>query len=962
MKNLLLIDGNSILNRAFYGIMNSKLLTTKDGTPTNAVFGFLAIMFKILEEINPEYMAVAFDLKAKTKRHMLYADYKGTRKGMPDELAVQMPIIKEILVAMNIEILEKEGYEADDILGTLAKFGVKEGLNVTVLTGDRDYFQLAEDNITIRIPRTKQGKTETEDFDKNKVLEVYGVEPIKLIEVKGLMGDTSDNIPGVPGVGEKTALNLIKQYGSIENLYKTLPENKEVKGKLRERLEENEELALLSRTLGEIDINAEVEKDLNKLKNEEWNYLEVYEIFKTLSFNKYIERFNLQKYATTENINEIVEEKLDVSVEENTSKEDIKSLISTIKTKSRIYFYVDIVGKEDNLQNESLLNLKTVTNSIIKKAISGTYVYNEIENKTYYILGQEFIKEFKEILEEKSVLKIGYKLKETYILLKQEGIEPQNMMFDISVASYLLNSTQNKYNIEKIIEDNLNINLDIYENMEKIESEENIEEQTLEDNKNEQPNTHEQEQQLNLFNMGNKELNNPNNINNNLISENNEDTTSKKFIFKYGIFAFSIFKLYDVLIEKLRETDQLDLFNNIEMPLTEVLAEMQLNGIYVDKKELENFGSELKERLNELTKEIHELSGGIEFNISSPKQLGEVLFEKLQLPVQKKTKSGYSTDVEVLEKLKSYHPVIEKILEYRQLMKFNSTYVEGMIPCINPETNRIHSTFHQTVTATGRISSTEPNLQNIPTRMELGKQLRKVFKATDNNIFIDADYSQIELRVLAHISNDGTMIEAFNNNEDIHKQVASKVFKKKYDKVTKEERSYAKAVNFGIVYGISDFGLAEQLHIPIKQAKEYIEQYLKKYKGIKLFMENIVKEATEKGYVETLFKRKRYVEELKSKNFNIRHFGKRVAMNTPIQGTAADIMKIAMINVYQKLKENNLKSKLVLQVHDEIMIEAVEEERKIVKTIIKDSMENAAKLNVELKVDIEEGNDWYSAK
>lgn len=914
MKSLLLIDGNSILNRAFYGIMNSKLLTTKDGTPTNAVFGFLAIMFKILEEIKPEYLAVAFDLKAKTKRHILYADYKGTRKGMPDELAVQMPIIKEILAAMNIEILEKEGYEADDILGTLAKFGVKEGLNVIVLTGDRDYFQLAEEHITIRIPRTKQGKTETEDFDKNKVLEVYGLEPVKLIEVKGLMGDTSDNIPGVPGVGEKTALNLIKKYGSIENLYKILPQDKDIKGKLREKLEENKELAFLSRTLGEIDINAEVEKDLRKLKNEEWNYIEVYEIFKTLSFNKYIERFDLQKYATDENINEIVEEKLDISVKENTSKEDMESLISAIKIKSKMYFYVDII--DDN--NENL---------IIKKAISGVYIYNEIENKVYYILVQDLIKEFKEILENSSILKIGYKLKEIYIILKQKGIEPQNMMFDICVASYLLNSTQTKYNIEKIIEDNLNINLDIYENkeIEKVQT---------------------QDFQLDLFSMD-------------LDKAKQEEKAFKKM---HGIFVYAIFKLYDVLMEKLKETEQLDLFNNIEMPLTEVLAEMQINGIYVDKKELENFGNELKIRINELIKEIHELAGGIEFNISSPKQLGEILFEKLQLPVQKKTKSGYSTDVEVLEKLKSYHPIIEKILEYRQLMKLNSTYVEGMIPYINPVTNKIHSTFHQTVTATGRISSADPNLQNIPTRMELGKRLRKVFKASSNNIFIDADYSQIELRVLAHISNDETMIQAFNNNEDIHKQVASKVFKTPYEKVTKEQRGYAKAVNFGIVYGISDFGLAEQLHIPIKQAKEYIEQYLKKYNGIKLFMENIVKEATEKGYVETLFKRKRYVEELKSKNFNIRHFGKRIAMNTPIQGSAADIMKIAMINVYKKLKESNLKSKLVLQVHDEIMVEVVEEEKEVVEKIIKDSMENAVKLNVELKIDIEKGKDWYSAK
>ena len=911
MKNLVLIDGNSILNRAFYGIMNSKMLTTKDGTPINAVFGFLAIMFKILEDINADYIAVAFDLKAKTKRHILYADYKGTRKGMPDELAVQLPIIKEILVAMNIEIIEKEGYEADDILGTLAKFAVKENINVTILTGDRDYFQLAEEHITIRIPRTKQGKTETEDFDRNKVLEVYGLEPIKLIEVKGLMGDSSDNIPGVPGVGEKTALTLIKEYGSIDNIYKSLEEgkeSKEIKGKLKERLEENKELAYLSRTLGEIDINADIEKDLNKLKNVEWNYEAVYEIFKALSFNKYIERFNLQKYALNSNEEkETLNE--EIIVKESITEEGIKSLISNIKENKEMYFYADIVEKKD----ETL---------ILKENILGVYVYNQKENITYYI---EDITKLKEILEDEEILKIGYKLKEIYIILKQKGINIENIMFDISVASYILNATESKYNIEKIIENNLEINLDLYE---KVKNEDNNE-----------------DKQLDLFTMNNE-----------------QEENKSKFKYVYGVYAYAIYKLHSILINKLIETEQLELFNNIEMPLTEVIAEMQLNGIYVDKNELENFGNDLKVRIKELTEEIHELAGGIEFNISSTKQLGEVLFEKLQLPAQKKTKSGYSTSVEVLEKLVDKHPIIEKILEYRQLVKLDTTYVEGLIPCINPVTHKIHSTFHQTVTATGRISSTDPNLQTIPTRLELGRKLRKVFKAVDNNIFIDADYSQIELRVLAHISQDRNMIEAFNNNEDIHKQVASKVFKVPYDKVTKEERSAAKAVNFGIVYGISDYGLGEQLHISRKQAKEYIEQYLKKYKGIKEFMSNVVKESRERGYVETLFKRKRTVEELKSKNFNIRHFGERVAMNTPIQGTAADIMKIAMINVYKRLKNEKLQAKLILQVHDEIMLETPEVEKEKVKEIVKEEMENAAKLSVELKVDVEEGKDWYTAK
>ena len=917
--------------------MNSKMLTTKEGTPTNAVYGFLAIMFKILEDVNPDYMAVAFDLKAKTKRHLLYADYKGTRKGMPDELAVQLPIIKEVLTAMNIEILEKEGYEADDILGTLAKFGVKEGLNVIVLTGDRDYFQLAEEHITIRIPRTKQGKTETEDFDRNKVLEVYGIEPLKLIEVKGLMGDTSDNIPGVPGVGEKTALTLIKDFGGLDEIYAYLEGNdassvatatgakKEIKGKLKEKLETNKELAFLSRTLGEIDINAEIEKDLDKLKNEEWNYNAVYEIFKELSFNRYIERFDLVKHITVDGDEaaELLQEQEEILVEENTSEAHIQALIKSINANKRMFLYVDLVKKDD-------------AKLILQEVISAAYLYNEEENKTYYMPGNVFKKEFKEVLENQDILKVGYKLRELYIVLKQEDIDVKNIMFDVSVASYILNSTQSKYNIEKLIEDNLNINLDFYENLKEEETKEN--------------------EQLDLFSMA-AAMNGLDGAGN----ENAVEANKSKFKFIYGVFAYAIFKLYTVLTEKLKETEQLDLFNKIEMPLTEVLAEMQLNGISVDKNELQEFGVQLKARIDELTKEIHELAG-TEFNVSSTKQLGEVLFEKLELPVQRKTKSGYSTDVEVLEKLREYHPIIEKILEYRQLGKLNSTYVDGLIPYINPVTNKIHSSFHQTVTATGRISSTDPNLQNIPIRLELGRQLRKVFKAGENNIFVDADYSQIELRVLAHISNDETMISAFNNNEDIHQQVASKVFGKPYDKVTKEERTAAKAVNFGIVYGISDYGLGEQLHISRKEAKVYIEQYLKKYKGISDFMENIVKETKEKGYVETLFKRKRFVDELKSKNFNIKHFGERIAMNTPIQGTAADIMKIAMINVYKRLKEENLKAKLILQVHDEIMIETPIEEKEVVRQIVKEEMENVAKLSVQLMVDVQEGANWYDAK
>ena len=845
MNKLLLIDGNSIINRAFYGIMGSKMLMTEDGTYTNAVYGFLSILFKELDDIKPEYLVVAFDLKAPTHRHKMYDKYKANRHGMPEELAMQMPILKETLKAMNVCIIEKEGYEADDILGTLAKWGQKEELEVTVLTGDRDSFQLIDKNIKVRIPRTKMGKTETEDYTVEKIEEEYGLEPLDLIEVKGLMGDTSDNIPGVPGVGEKTALNLIKQYKSIDEVYNHIDEQK---GKLKEKLSENKDLAYLSRTLGTIDINAPIEKDLGAFQVEEWNKPEVLEIFKKLKFNRFIDRFALQENKV-------------------------------------IYYY---------LTEEKFI------------------IYSPKTNKCFSI---ENIQDFKDIFEDKNILKCSYKQKEEFIILWNKGIEAKNLMFDIAIAGYILNSNINKYTIEYLA--NEYINFDIAEYLSNTEKT-GVEQITLFDN----------------------------------AEEPKEDKTY--------IYAYAICKLYNVLTQKMKEAGSIDLFNKIEMPLTEVLASMQYEGIYIDKQELLDFGKELQEKIDILTQEIYELTGE-EFNINSTKQLGEILFEKLKLTVKKKTKTGYSTDVDVLEKIKYEHPVIEKILEYRQLQKLNSTYVEGLIPYID-ETGRIHSKFHQTVTTTGRISSTDPNLQNIPTRMELGRKLRKVFKPEQGYIFVDADYSQIELRVLAHISEDKNMIEAFCNNEDIHAQAASKVFNIPLEEVTKEERTKAKAVNFGIVYGISEFGLGEQLGVSRKKAKEYIEQYLDKYSGIKEFMINIVEETKEKGYVETLYHRRRYVPELKSNNYMVRQFGGRVAMNTPIQGTAADIMKIAMINVYNKLKENNLKSKLIVQVHDEILVETLESEKEQVKQIVKEEMENVIKLKVPLLAEVEEGYNWYEAK
>ena len=899
MDKLVLIDGNSIMNRAFYGIMGSKMLTTKDGIYTNAIYGFLAILFNILDDIKPEYIGVAFDVKGKLKRKELFEDYKANRHGMPEELAQQMPIIKDVLKAMNIDILEKEGYEGDDILGTLAKFGEKKGLDVTILSGDRDTFQLASDHITIRIPRTRAGKTETENYNKAKVIEEYGLEPKQLIEVKALQGDTSDNIPGVPGIGPKTAISLIKKYHSVKELYEKIEKGKDdLKGKQKENIISNKEKAELSRTLGEIDTKVPLDISLENLKVEEWDKPKVLELFEKLSFQRYIDKFSLRTIESKE------------KPQQENEKIDIIETTNIPELNGKLYYYFEL--KEN--KNE---------NNIIKNDIVGIGIYSE--DKLYYINKNSFKQTkdgfeniLKKIFENKEIEKYGYNLAEDYILLKQIGITMENIVYDAKVATYILDSTR-KLDIDIIVKDYLDIdNNEIFA--------------------------------LNGINEENKQTS--------LFEETKEDNSLKV---KSCIYAKEIYQLAEITLKKLEEEKELDLFKNIDMPTIEVLAEMQWNGMYLDVNELDNYGDMLKTRLNSLTEEIYQLSGQ-EFNINSPKQLGEVLFEKLKLPVVKKTKSGYSTDVDVLEKLVEEHPVIEKLLEYRQLMKLNSTYVEGMKVYVNPKTKRIHSFFHQTITATGRISSTEPNLQNIPTRFELGKQLRKVFRPAENCVYIDADYSQIELRVLAHISNDEHMIQAFKNGEDIHKQAASKVFNIPIDEVTKEQRSSAKAVNFGIVYGISDFGLGEQLHIPRKKAKQYIEQYLQMYSGIKKFMNDIVETAKEKGYVETEFKRRRYIPELKSNNYMVRQFGQRVAMNTPIQGTAADIMKIAMINVLKEIKTRNLKSKIILQVHDEMMIEAPLEEAEEIKKILKDKMENAVKLNVPLVAEISEADNWYECK
>lgn len=894
------------MNRAFYGIMGSKMLQTADGTYTNAVYGFLAIMFKEFEELNPEYIAVAFDLKAPTARHLMYDGYKATRKGMPEELAKQMPILKKVLSSMNIDIIEMEGYEADDILGTLARKGEEKGIEVVLLTGDRDSFQLATDNVKIYIPRTKAGKTETEIYDREKVVEEYGVEPVQMIEVKGLMGDSSDNIPGVPGIGEKTALNIIKEYGNIDNLYEKIETNTDnLKGKQREKIVSNKDLAILSRTLGTINVNVPIEKEIEDFKRKEWNKQEVLSIFEELRFNRYIERFKLKENAELSSDENEVENKYEI-VEIN-NKIELEKILEKAKKEEKIFFYTEYS------ENET---------SRINKKVKSISISDLEENKVYYCsIDKIELYSFKEIFEDKNILKCSNELKTLYIVLKENNIFPENFMFDVKIAGYLLNSTTNLYSIKDLVKTYLDENIDDY-----VSEKE------------------EKQEQMNLF------------------ESNINDIEENKKIDEVSIAkAYFVSKLYKVLIEELKKHGMYELFLNIEMPVMEVLADMQYEGIYVEKQELIDFGLDLKQGLEKLTEEIYNLAGET-FNINSPKQLGELLFEKLGLTIVKKTKSGYSTDVDTLEKIKPEHPIIEKILDYRQLMKLNSTYVDGMLPCINKYTNRIHSSFHQTVTATGRISSTEPNLQNIPTRIEHGKLLRKVFKPEKGKVFVDADYSQIELRLLAHISEDEAMVEAFNNNEDIHKQAASKVFGVPMDEVTKELRSKAKAVNFGIVYGISDFGLAEQIGTSRKEAKNYIEQYLEKYNGIKNFMTEIIEETKEKGYVETIYHRRRYVPELKAKNYMVRKFGERVAMNTPIQGTAADIMKVAMINVYKELKKRKLNSKIILQIHDELLIETDKSELEEVKELLVRNMEEVIKLKVPLKADVSVAENWYEAK
>ncbi|WP_406242288.1 DNA polymerase I [Tissierella carlieri] len=887
-KRIIIIDGSSLLHRAFYAL---PLLSTKDGIYTNGIYGFLTMLYKVQEEKKPDYICVAFDKKGPTFRHEEYDKYKAHRQSTPSELVQQFPIIREILDAMKVCHLELTGFEADDIAGTLAKMGEESLLEVILVTGDKDYLQLATDNTKVLI--TRKGITELEEFDRNIIIEKYGITPEQLIDLKGLMGDQSDNIPGVPGIGEKTGLKLLKEYGTIENIYENI-ENISGK-KLKENLIENKHLAFLSKKLGEIMTAVPMDISFEELKIAEPDWENLKRLYKELEFNSLLGKFSDD---FTDN-----NEETSINLEYSMIGElDYNELIHTIKKEGKFGFKFII-------SNDNYIEDKIVALGIKTQGVPTKIVYLQEDKKN-------FIDSFKLIFEDKSIEKIGHNLKSDIVILSRLGIKIDNITFDSMIAQYLINPAQSSYTINEI-----------------------------------------SKEYLNVYGMDEESL-----LGKGKSKRSFSDLCEEEIGNCLSFTLDTILNVESKMKEIIKEQEMLDLYYNVELPLVEVLGSMEYYGFKIDTDELKKLGKEYDEEINSLTTDIYTLAD-VEFNINSPKQLGEILFDKLSLPIVKKTKTGYSTDAEVLDKLKDQHPIIDKVLRYRQIVKLKSTYIDGLLNLINKDTNRVHSSFNQTITTTGRISSTEPNLQNIPIRTDDGRKIRKAFIAENNNyVLVDADYSQIELRVLAHISKDSKLMEAFINNEDIHRKTASEVFNVPKEEVSSIMRSRAKAVNFGIVYGISDYGLSRDLNISRKEAKEYIDNYLKNYKMVKEYMENIVEEGKEKGYVETILHRRRYIPELKAKNFNIKSFGERIAMNTPIQGSAADIIKMAMVKVYNELKIRNLKSRLILQIHDELIIEAEKDEIEEVKDIMKNIMENSIKLNVPLIVDLEVGDSWYDTK
>ena len=881
MSKLVLIDGHSILNRAFYGVPD---LTNAAGLHTNAIYGFLNILFKILDEESPDYLTVAFDVKAPTFRHEMFKEYKGTRKPMPEELREQVPVMKEVLQAMGIRIIEQAGYEADDLLGTIAKRAEAEGIDVSLVSGDRDLLQIATDRIRIRIPKTKGGRTEIENYYAADVEAKYQVNPVQFIDLKALMGDTADNIPGVPKVGEKTATDLMVQFGSLDGIYEHIDEV--TKKSVKESLIQNKDLAYLSRELATIKLDSPLTYSLEEARVGNFFNEASYILFKKLEFKNLLNKF-----------------------EKGVSNEEISASFHLVENLAEVEALFTRVLSDKDRQ----IGLKVVKEAGRHGELLGVALHLQ-EEGSFLVLKQGFLTE--DYLKEKIAL-LGAQCRIATADIKSEyaylQAQDTDRFFDVILAAYLLNPLKNDYKVEDIANEYLNLMLP--------EKGQAFGRLSFKDALNEKP----------------------------------ED------FLKYCCFeAYVCAQAAVCLQQKLEETQMDRLMREIEMPLTLVLFSMEEEGIRVNPEALKDYGEALSGKITELEQEIYS-EAGCEFNINSPKQLGEILFEKMGLPGGKKTKTGYSTAADVLEKLSGEYPVVKHILEYRGLTKLKSTYADGLAAYIEDE-NRIHSTFNQTITATGRISSTEPNLQNIPIRMELGRQIRKVFIPKDGYCFMDADYSQIELRVLASMSGDERLIEAYRSHADIHRTTASQVFHIPFEEVTDLQRRNAKAVNFGIVYGISSFGLSEDLSISRKEAAAYIEQYFETYPQVKQFIDSLVKDAKKNGYAVTLYGRRRPVPELFSSNFMQRSFGERVAMNSPIQGTAADIIKIAMIRVFERLKKEGLKSKLILQVHDELLIETALEEEEQVRMILEEEMVHASSLAVELEIDLHVGINWYEAK
>ncbi|CEQ18805.1 DNA polymerase I [Paraclostridium sordellii] len=878
-KTLVIIDGNSIINRAFYALPD---LTNKQGLHTNAIYGFTTMLFKIIENYKPTHISVAFDKKAPTFRHLEYKEYKAGRKKMPDELREQIEPLKNVLDAFKINRLELEGYEADDIIGTVSLKAEKEGYKVFIVTGDKDAIQLASKTTTTLI--TKKGVGEVDEFDFDEVMKKYEMTPNQFIDLKGLMGDKSDNIPGVPGIGEVTGIKLIKEFGSIENIIENVDS---IKGSSRKKIEEHKDLAIMSKRLATIIRDVPIDITIDDLSFGDYDKANVIDVFNELGFNSLISRIgeNSDVESEGDNINLRIKELV-----------NIEEFIKDVKSKKSLI--LKAIRKNGNILEKNLMT-----------------IYLSINGEDIYYINEENLDKIRELLISDEIKKYGYELKDDYITLRPYGIFLNNMYFDISIAEYLIDSSSANYTYDSIAMNYFG---------QKIKSTEE------------------------LLGKGVK-------------AKKIEELEKEEIDKHIGNIINLVERVNPKMEDKLKSMDMDGLFYHVEMPLVEVLGYMEFEGVMVDKEKLVELGEEFKLSIDKLESEIYLLAGE-EFNINSPKQLGVILFEKLELPVIKKTKTGYSTNAEVLERLRDKHEIIDKITEYRQIVKLKSTYVDGLINIINPISHRIHSSFNQTITTTGRISSTEPNLQNIPVRLELGRNIRKVFIANKGCELVDADYSQIELRVLAHMSQDEHMIDAFNHDIDIHTKTASQVFGIDIKDVTSEQRSAAKAVNFGIVYGISDFGLSQNLKIPVKEAKTYIDNYLNTYEDIKTYMDNTIEEAKKDGYVKTILNRRRYIPEINSGNVILKNLGKRLAMNAPIQGSAADIIKIAMVNVYKKLEEKNLKSKLILQVHDELIIETYEDEIEIVSKIVKDEMEHAVSMDVNLDVDLNVGKSWYETK